>query len=405
MDRVTVQQIPTPDIARLASLKLTQQLSLVGQLPGGALPPGPMRRAWRVLRDERGTVAVTGIADASMLRILPGPEHGSSVRETARAALIGGAPMVHVVLHDQVDEPDRIPGLTAHVYDGMPLATLLFCDLSEKISKKTRWVDDVVRHLTAWKQTLHSGHKLALFDLPPPRFDHWGRPIPFEGLEEQAAELRWRLEGVDAAAFAWAGQAGLLRSQGWRSPAALAGGALTEGGWPATRLLDAGVELPEGRKIDGSRAYLMASDREGAWARDFEWSPVLGINPVRLGSGFAVFEGQDLLRDALPIPAQRVLRYIHHTLVTTAEHFVFRNAVQTEAIALRFALESVCDRLAGRGLLAGVGQAGKAEVSAWVERGQTPSLLAEIAGRVPAWSTRVDVRFRVSDGTVREEEA
>ncbi len=404
MDRVIVRQVSGSDAAQLAGLRITQQLTLIGRLPAG-FPNRRVERGWRTHRTEGHQLSETAVSNSSMLPLLPGREQGSTVREAARLALLAGAPLVHVLLHD-IDDPTRIADGLAPALEEMPLALLLFADLSERIRDARRWVDVVVRHLEGWTLRLRETHQLALFDMPRPKFDRWGRPQAGHGFADQIAELRWRLGDVDAAAFTWTGTAEDLRRHGWRSPSALAAGALTGGGEPTVRLLEGGVSLPSGRSMDVSRArdfgLLGGADGPDGWELDLPKAADGLINPVRILGESACFDGQAMLREGWEIPAQRTLRLVHYGLVQAAQHFVFRNAVHLEAIALEFALRGACERYARRGLITGADPGQLPEVSTYAETTPQPSLVADISARLVPWGTKVDLRFRVDRGGLVE---
>lgn len=398
--RVAVRRVRAPDTQRAQSLTNAQQLSLVGRRPEN-WPPPELWRGWRHYQDTRRHAVETAITNTSMLSILPGKEHGSPVRGEVADALLAGAPVVHVVLHD-INDPQALPEHLAEIFDSMPLAVLLLSDVGQALRSTRNWAGVGARLLNGWGPALRANKQVAVFDLPGPRFDRWGRVEQTSDVDQEARKLRWAIEEVDAAAFAFTGPAESMRRHAWRSPAALAAGLLTAGGSAQQRLLDNGIGLGEGRKLDESRVKAFGVPGGEPWAYEVSDDTRKLVNPVRLEGNAALFEGQTMLREGWEIPAQRTLRQVHHALVTVAEQFVFRNAVRLEAIALEFALRVTLEEFEKRGLLTGV-TGGSPTVKARPELLPVPSLVADIDARLRPWGTRVEVRFRVGGGALQEE--
>ena len=405
MSRIRIQRTrdaSSPD-SGAGALRATQGVTLIGRLPGGQLPDPSVSRAYRAYNELRGNVVETAISEHGMAERLPGLREGSPLRDMARMALAGGAPVVHVLLHDYVDPAQSVP-VVAGMLEDFPLATLLLGDLSEDLSDRSVWGYLASRHLEGWREELRERYQVACFDLPSVRFDRWGRVYEYHDLAGQVDELRSRIQPTDAAAFAWTGSAASLRQHGWRSPSALAAGALAGvgDGSPATRLLQQEVLLPPGRRVEFSKALVL--DDESVWRRDLppRLEPIVNLVELSDDARRATFRGQVLLREGWEIPAQRTLRYFHFNLWMAASDYVFANATQAEALALAQSLEGACSQLTAANLVVGDGEGGLPVITARPEMHRSgPTLVADISARLQPWGREIDVRFQLGGGALQ----
>ncbi len=362
-----------------------------------------------VVRDTRfrtvdGAVEHLRLRARDDLKVLPGlnGRAPSRVRDAVALGLTAGASEVDVVLARNGGampwDLDRrgISELLEPFLDELPGSAVVFPDIGgPALTGPGTGIpsDQRTRRFLRTVQRLSPGliqrYQVGLVDAPP-----------IETRDE--LDLLRGLVGADVALCRWAGEGERLRAHGWRSAAAAVGGLVaTDGGAIGRGLAGRTLHLPPGRVYARSRARDLVLSRNLDPPTPIEESAVqLRLHPNR---DQAELTSEPTFRQPVgewSLPALRAVKIIHHQLVRTAEGFVFRNADDSQAVALASALQRTLRPHSNRGMLVGSGGEGLPKVRGGVDAypGE-PGLFAVVTAQLRPWSQQVVVRVAVKPGS------
>ena len=362
-----------------------------------------------VVRDTRfrtadGAVEHLRLRARDDLAVLPGLDGRvpSRVRDAVTLGLTAGAPEVDVVLARNGSampwdlDKRAVFELFESFLDELPGSAIVFPDLGgpPTVGPGTDIPSrDRTRRFIRSAQRIAPGlvqrYQLGLVDSP--------------GIaSEDELDLLRGLVGTDLSLCRWSGDTHRLRAHGWRSAAAAVGGLIGSDGSAVGRgLVGRTLALPPGRVFARSRARRLGLSRRFLPPTPTDESAVLlRIHPAR---DSAELDSEPTFRQPVgewTLPALRAVKIIHHQLVRTAEGFVFRNAEESQAVALASALQRSLRPHTNRGMLVGAGGEGLPQVRGGVDTypGE-PGLHAVVTAQLRPWSQRVVVRVAVKPGS------
>jgi len=326
----------------------------------------------------------------------------SRVRDSVALCLTAGAPEVDVVLARTGDampwdlDKRTVYELFESFLDDLPGSSIVFPDLGgppvvgpgtdiPSLERTRRFVQSAQRIARGLVQR----YQVGLVDAP-------------DIASEDELDLLRGLVGTDLALCRWSGERHRLRAHGWRSAAAAVGGLVAGDGAAVGRgLVGRTFGLPPGRVFARSRAHSLELNRRFVPPTATDESAVLlRLHPTK---ETAEPVSEPTFRQPVgewTVPALRAVKIIHHQLVRTAEKFVFRNADDSQAVALASSLQRSLRPHANRGLLVGAGGEGLPEVRGGVVTypGE-PGLNATVTAQLRPWSQQVVVRVAVKPGS------
>ncbi len=345
---------------------------------------------------RRGAVELLTLGVGDALDTLPGLDTRapSLVRDAVRLCLHGGAPRVGLLLArgETLDHPwdlDRpeLLELCAPFLDDLHGALLVMPDAAGPAPLRPGPPADpeerarrLARVIAAHAPGLCERYQVALLDWPAELSPDARALLPMSG---------------DLSLVAWQGDPSAMAAHGWRSGAALLGGALAARE-PFESVTGLRLPLGAGRRVAPDRAFGLEDPRPTPAEQ------VEGLALLRARGGLATVLSEPSRRrpaGAWPLPALRTVKAVHHTLVRAAEKFAFSRVGEAEALSLGLSLNMALGAFVSAGLLVGPdGEGGPLIESEPVRDPAAPALAATLTAQLRPWCSAVHVRVRVRDG-------